>query len=145
MAILGAFSLLTVLIFIAAYVVTSFGYYKALKRLGYQNAWLAWIPIANLYALADVAANGEESINVIGTLEVPAMVYKLWWLAMLVFYFVPVIGWLLTIIFRIIFLGDVFMRLFARIDNVTRQEEQVLGYIAGFIPFVAVVKFIVAK
>lgn len=44
------------------YVLTSIAHMKALKALGYDNAWMAWIPFAQQYALADVAAGNQETV-----------------------------------------------------------------------------------
>jgi hypothetical protein len=123
----------------------SLGIMKALKQLGYANAWMAWIPLANYYALADVAANKEENINLIGTLTIPVMLYKLWWLVMLVASFVPIIGSIVAIAIQVICLGHIFTRLFARIDHTQEQQQQTLAYISGLIPLVAAIKFLSIK
>ena len=45
--------IVVVLIVIAWYVVSSIAHMKALKALGYDKAWLAWIPYGVFYACAD--------------------------------------------------------------------------------------------
>ena len=83
-AILGAsigVILLCLVVVVACYVLYAVSHMKALKALGYKNAWLAWIPYGVFYACADAAAEGEgEKVKLFGSLELPAMVFKLWWI-----------------------------------------------------------------
>ena len=61
-AILGAsigVILLCLVVVVACYVLYAVSHMKALKALGYKNAWLAWIPYGVFYACADAAAEGE--------------------------------------------------------------------------------------
>jgi hypothetical protein len=145
LALLGAYALVTIIVVIAVYVVLSLGFYKALKRLGYANAWMGWVPVANLYALADVAADGQDNINVIGTVTIPAMLYKFWWAIVFVANFVPAIGSILAIAIQVICFGNIFIRLFARMSYTSQQEQQVIGYISGLLPIVGAIKFLATK
>ena len=45
---------------IAAYVLTALAYYSVANRRGLKNAWLAWIPVANVYVLGATADILEE-------------------------------------------------------------------------------------
>ena len=80
-AILGAsigIILLCLVVAVACYVLYAVSHMKALKALGYKNAWLAWIPYGVFYACADAAAEGEgEKVKLFGSLELPVMVFKL--------------------------------------------------------------------
>ena len=40
---------------IAAYVLTALAYYTVANRRGLKNAWLAWIPVANLWLLGSIS------------------------------------------------------------------------------------------
>jgi hypothetical protein len=143
---LGAvFVILSIAIAIAVYVVCSLGYMKALKRLGYKNAWLAWIPLVCNYALADAVAPGQENVNIIGTLSIPAILFKLWWVVAFVLGYIPTVGTILNIIVQVICLGYTFIKMFAIIDNTSEDQQKVLGYISGFFPIVAAIKFLVTK
>jgi hypothetical protein len=145
LAIIGAFSVVFLIIVAVVYVVTSLGTYKALKRLGYNNAWMAWIPVVNYFAMADVAAGGQQQVNLIGTLTIPATLYKLWWLVMLVAGFIPAIGGILAIVIQVICLGSIYIKMFARLEGTTEQAQQVVGYISGLIPIVGAIKFLTIK
>lgn len=144
-ALLGAYILVILAVLVVYYVVSSLAYMKALRALGYANPWMAWIPILSWYAIADAAADHEEQVTLFGSVTVPAMLYKLWWLIMFVCAWVPVVGSILSAAVRIIFLGNCFMKMYARLDHTSEKDQQVIGYISGFIPLVAVVKFLAGK
>lgn len=145
LAFLGAYMLVLLVIVIAYYVVSSLAHMKALKAVGYDKAWMAWIPFANYYALADAAADKQDSVNLFGTLSVPAMLYKFWWAIMIVLYFVPVIGSLASVVVKVVFLGNCYVKMYARLDRTSEQEQQVIGYLSGFLTIIAVVKFLAGK
>ncbi|MBO5033060.1 MAG: hypothetical protein J6C19_12920 [Lachnospiraceae bacterium] len=145
LAFLGAYLLVVVVIALAYYVVSSLAHMKALKAAGYDKAWMAWIPFANYYALADAAADHQDKVNLFGTLSVPAALYKFWWAVSIVLSFIPVIGSLASAVIKIIFLGNCYVKLFARLDRTSEQEQQVIGYLSGFLGIIAVVKFLAGK
>lgn len=45
--------LVSIVISIAVYVVQGYGYYRLYKKMGKPNAWMAWVPYVNTYALAE--------------------------------------------------------------------------------------------
>ena len=51
------------IIAIACYVIFSYAHMKALKALGYDKAWLAWIPYGCTFACADAAAKDYMNKN----------------------------------------------------------------------------------
>jgi hypothetical protein len=99
----------------------------------------------NYFAMADVAAGGQQQVNLIGTLTIPATLYKLWWLVMLVAGFIPAIGGILAIVIQVICLGSIYIKMFARLEGTTEQAQQVVGYISGLIPIVGAIKFLTIK
>ena len=111
------------IIAIACYVIFSYAHMKALKALGYDKAWLAWIPYGCTFACADAAAKDEDPV-------------------------LPFPGWLsnvLNIALNIVFMGSIYAKMFAELDGKTESEEQVLGCVSGFLPIVAVFKFLCMK
>ena len=121
------------IIAIACYVIFSYAHMKALKALGYDKAWLAWIPYGCTFACADAAAKDEDPVELFGSFTVPALLFKLWWILLLVLGFLPFPGWLSNVL------------MFAELDGKTESEEQVLGCVSGFLPIVAVFKFLCMK
>lgn len=145
LAFLGAYMVVVLVIAIACYVVFSLAHMKALKALGYDKPWMAWIPFANYYAYADSVTQGQESVTLFGNVTIPVMVYKLWWIASFVAPFIPVIGTLLSTVITVIFLGNCYVKMYARLENTPEQDQQVIGYLSGFLAIIAVVKFLVGK
>lgn len=136
------------LVGIACYVLFSLSHYKALKRLNYANAWLAWIPYVVNYAMADaVTVNDGEQIRLIGSVEIPKQLYKFWWLIAILLPFIPLgfVGTILNLALGIICGGFSYIRMYAMLDAKSESEEQVIGYISGAFPIVAVVKFLIMK
>ena len=138
------------IIAIACYVIFSYAHMKALKALGYDKAWLAWIPFACTFGCADAVAKDEDLVDMFGSFSVPAFVFKLWWIVPLVVAlpFVPFpggLGRLLTFALNIVFLGSIYAKMFAALDGKTESEEQVLGCVSGALPIVAVFKFLCIK
>ena len=118
---------------------------KALKALGYSKAWMAWIPFVRLYAFADVAADNQENVHMFGSISVPAVLYKFWWVVWIVLPFVPFIGSLASTVVLVVFLGNCYVKMYARLEGTTEQEQQVIGYLSGFLPIIAIVKFLAGK
>jgi hypothetical protein len=58
-------SLLVMIIQIAVYVFIAYCTQKYLTKLNYEKSWLAWIPIANLYAILEA---GEQEQPLVWTL-----------------------------------------------------------------------------
>ena len=54
-ATLGAFSIFFVILVIAIYVYMALALMTIAKKTNTENAWLAWIPIANIYLMTQVA------------------------------------------------------------------------------------------
>ena len=124
------------------YVIYGISHSKALKALGYDKPWMAWIPLANCWALAEVALDGEEEMKFFDSISVPAMAFKLWWLIAYAVSIVPGVGAILNLAMRVICLGTCYIKVYARLDGKSEAETQVLGYVSGFLPIIAAVKFL---
>jgi hypothetical protein len=64
-AIAGGVNLVTLLFYVAVYVFTSFCGQKILNTLNYENSWLAWVPIASIYAYLEA---GEQDQPLLWTI-----------------------------------------------------------------------------
>lgn len=133
-------SFLVFLVAVAWYVVKALAIYKLLNLYGYDKAWLAWIPYGQYYALGDVACGGAETLPLFGK-ELPELLYKLWWIAAIVLFYIPTIGVWVYWAIQILFLGTVFTKIFMDTENKTQEEARVIGYISGAVPIVAAIKF----
>ena len=140
------YTMMFMLIFTAIfYVLYGVSHMKALKALGYDKPWMAWIPLANYWALAEVVLDDEENVNLLGSFNVSAKVFKLWWLIAYAIAFVPGVGSLLNLVLHVVCLGTCYIKIYARLDGRDEGEMQVLGYVSGFFPIVAVVKFLIGR
>ena len=80
--------IITVLLLLAAlYVYTSYSWYTILRKLKYENAWLAWIPL----------------VNVIPILEVGGFHWGWFFLI-----FIPILGWIALAVMAIISVWRIF-------------------------------------
>ncbi len=133
------------IIVIACYIIFSMSHMKALKAMGYDKAWLAWIPYGVWYACADAVAGDDEQVRLFDSFEVPALVFKLWWIVPLVLNFVSFSGSLENMInfaLNLVFLGSTYAKMYAVLDHKTEKETQTIGAVSGIVPIVAVVKFL---
>lgn len=133
---------------IAVYVFQSYAHMKALKALGYDKAWLAWIPYANYYACADAVSDNQENVYLFEKYSVPALLFKIWWVIAIVIGWLPInstVIWILKSLVQIVFLGAAYTKMYARLEYKSEQETQVMGCLSGFLPIIAAIKFIAIK
>lgn len=74
---------------IVSYVISSLIYYKASKINGFSDlAYIAWIPIINVYSLFLLTAKGEDNATVRGAAKKNALIY----VGLILVSFIPLIG-----------------------------------------------------
>jgi magnesium-transporting ATPase (P-type) len=95
-AIVAIFTVIAAIIGIAFYLFTAYALYKLAQKRAIENAWLAWIPVAQMYILGQMVKKVKISNFEIPSLEI---VLPVGMLAAIVLGAVPVIGWLITIAF----------------------------------------------
>lgn len=137
-----------VIIAIALYVFSSYAHMKALNMLGYDKAWLAWIPYANYYACADAVSDNQENVYLFEKYSVPALLFKIWWVISIAIGWLPInstVIWILKSLVQIVFFGAVYTKMYARLEYKSEQETQVMGCVSGFLPIIAAIKFIAIK
>lgn len=137
---MGVLLFVLVAVSIAAYVWTALEYSKVLKALGYKNPWMAWIPLANMYALADVI-RGDDTETVVWGKSVPAMLFNFWWAISMVCCFIPGIGTVLYTVLRVVCLGNCFAYIYAAVEGKEVDEVKGIAIASGFIPIIALIKF----
>lgn len=85
---LGAFAFMFVMLFLVAlYVYAALALMAIAKRTKTENAWLAWIPIANIYLMTQVAeVSGWFTllvlagfVPILGSLVIAIFTIWLWW------------------------------------------------------------------
>ena len=144
-AILGAYLIIVLMIVVVCWVLYGISHMKALKAVGYDKAWMAWIPYANMWALAEVALDGDESVTLFGSFNIPEIAFKIWWVIGLVLSFIPTVGSLLNLVLTVICLGTCYIKMYAKLDGRDEKDVQALGYVSGFFPIIAVFNFLFGK
>jgi len=90
---------LFVIIGIVLHILMALGLYKMAQNRGIENAWLAWIPVANLYILGKLIGS-----LAIGSWEVPSVELFLPIACVVagILGQIPVIGWLISLAFAVL-------------------------------------------
>lgn len=101
----GIFALITLILSIILYVLSSIGLYKLATNQKINNPWIAWIPIANLYILGSIIKNIK-----IDSYEIPKieLVLPIGCLLSILLSPIPLIGWVISIAYFVLFLISVF-------------------------------------
>lgn len=129
---------------IAVYVLYGISHMKALKAMGYDKAWAAWIPFFSSYALADCIPETKENVNMFG-LSIPGQVFKFWWLVSFVVAYVPAVGGILSLVVTILCAGFCYTSIYSILEGKSKDEVKVVGYLSGWINIIAIVKFFAYK
>lgn len=137
----GIFLFLLVVVGIGCYLLMAFGIQKMLKTLHYDKTWMAWIPLANLFAIAQVASRGQDEMKIFN-FQLPTVVMGLWWIVYFVLGRIPHVGTLLATACQVICLGTCFINIYAMLDGKSEEEEKAIGFVSGLIPIIAVIKFL---
>lgn len=98
-AALAVFGFFGVIIGIAVYVFYAFSLFKLAQKRGVENAWLAWIPIAQFYIIGKLVKTVK-----ISTFEVPSLeiVLPVGFLAVMLLGAIPLIGWLIYLAYLVV-------------------------------------------
>lgn len=140
--------LLSLIISIAFYVFQSAAHMKALQRLGYHSAWLAWIPYVQYYACADAVCDKQEQVFLFNKLSAPAWLLKFWWVLTFAVNWLSVNAFIVTVLklaLQVFFLGAVYTKMYARLEYKAEEDTQVIGCISGLLPIIASIKFIMLR
>lgn len=109
------------------YVAFSWSHMKALKALGYDKAWLAWIPFGVLFACSDAVTGDADQVRMFNSFEVPAAVFKFWWIAQLALWVLSLSGPLATLInlaLNITFYGCTYAKMYALLERKAEEETR---------------------
>ena len=139
----GAFVFLAIF-GIAVYVLYGMSHMKALKAMGYDKAWAAWVPFFNTYALADCIPETKEKVEIFG-ISIPGTVFKFWWLIGIVATWIPVVGSILSLVINFLGAGYCYTSIYSNLEGKSKDEVKVVGHISGLINIVAIVKFFTYK
>ena len=132
---------LGVIFSIALYVLYGFSHMKALKMMGYQNAWAAWIPFYKSYALADCIPETKGEVKM-ASLSIPGDLFKFWWILSFLVGFIPGIGTLASIAINIFCGGFCYTSIYSILERKPKNEVETIGYLSGWLNIIASFKFL---
>ena len=132
MSMTGVFAKISV-IGLALYLVASFARYKYLRIRSYENAWMAFIPIANIWALVEATYGKSDRINTYGW-DAPAIVLKLWpmvtYVIAIVINVIPFIGNVLSLLLSVLNIAVLVMIFKDMMEHLEKPQETVMAVIA---------------
>ena len=132
MALSGGFALASI-IAIALYLVASFARYRYLRIRSYERAWMAFIPIANVWALVEATYGRRERINIYGW-NASSTVLKLWpmvtYILALVINVIPIIGGILSILLTVLNIAVLVMIFKDMMETLEKPQENVVAVLA---------------
>jgi len=120
---------------VVLYICHALVHMRALKELGFQNPWMAWVPILNFYALAK-SIEEEETTNVVADVKVPTTYFNWWIVVAIIVNFIPVIGNILLLAMCLLCQGYVYKQMFSRLEKKDEAQVQTIAYVSGLIPIV---------
>ena len=131
-AMTGVFIVVSI-IALALYLISAFARYKYLKIRSYENAWMAFIPIANIWAIVEATYGRKEKIIIYGW-EAPAIVLKLWpivtYALALIINIIPIIGNILSMLLFVLNVAVMAMIFKDMMEQLNRPQEMVMAVIA---------------
>ena len=147
MAISGVFAIASVT-GLALYLVASYARYRYLRIRSYERAWMAFIPIANIWALVEATYGRRERINIYGW-DAPAMVLKLWpmvaYVIAAVISMIPVVGSIVSILITILNIAVLVMIFKDMMENLEKPQDNVIAVVAVIFHIVSDIMIISAS
>ncbi|MCR5235829.1 MAG: hypothetical protein K6E34_01335 [Lachnospiraceae bacterium] len=138
-AIAGVFAVAAV-IGIILYLIASIARYRYLRIRSYENAWMAFIPIVNIWAVVEATYGRRERINIYGW-DAPATVLKLWpivtYALALVINVIPMIGSVLSLILTVLNIAVLAMIFKDIMEQLDKPQETVTAVIVVIVHIVA--------
>jgi hypothetical protein len=104
---------------------------------------MAWLPLLQMYALADVTRD-EDGFAYVFNKQVPGMLFNFWWLIAFFVAMVPGIGPLLSLAMQVICMGSCLIPIYATIDDKSESDVTAFAFVSAFFPIIWVIKFLTA-
>ena len=143
-AMIGVFAVAAVIAFIF-YVVGAIASFKYLKVRSYENSWMAFIPIVNIWALVEATYGTDETVNIYGW-DAPSIVLKLWSIVMsvlaMVISMVPAFGSALSTLLTILNVAVLLMIYKDMMERLESPQDGFGAVIAVIIHIIADIKVI---
>lgn len=133
--------IIAAVISLVIYVLNSYSLYMILKSVGYDLAWLAWVPFCQYFAITMAFnRNNEPNINLFG-LQIPRPVAGFASLIGIVLgRIIPIIGGIFPI-FAILINGAILCEMFDICDDREPGTNMGMGIVSSLIVFVQIYQF----
>lgn len=128
-----------VVIGIVLYILFSIALSRGLAACGYGEPWMAWIPVARKYALADCAVHGMDRVY-LWDVPFPGWLFRFHWAICGILMFIPYGGWVLAVGLRIFAEGPCYAAMYAAVEGTAPGEKLLVGYLSAVIPVIPIVK-----
>ena len=133
--------LICIAVGVAMYILRALAYRKAMRLLHYRKSWMAWIPFAQHYALADAASEGAPTMKLFNA-DCPVWFFKFWFLMSYALSVFPFGGAIAGFIYRLFFQGSVFRTAYAKIENRSLGSRTAIGFFSTIIELIPIIKFL---
>lgn len=132
--------LFAVLICIAVYVATAYPLFVILKEVGYEYAWLAWIPICQYFTIV-MAFNAKDDPNLtIAGIEIPRPLAGFAGVIAGVLGNIPFIGFIFPIL-AVIVNGFILAEMYDVCEDSEPGQNTAMGIISALVGIVAIIMF----
>ncbi len=129
---------LAVILALVYLLLTALAMVKILRILHY------WLPILGVIPLLSGIVLTSAAPADYYRLPIPKRLFRLWPIVTFAMIFVPGLG-LLSRVINGLCLGYVYTLIYLKVFGTNIQTERVLGFVSGFIPFVAAIRFFSIK
>ena len=148
MAVMGMFFAVILVIMLVLYLIDAIAKYKYLRVRSYENAWMAFIPIINIWAVVEATYGNGETINMYGW-DAPAVVVKLWPIVTYVLAaainLIPFVGQFLSLALAILNFAVMLMIYRDMMERLGKQEDIALAIILVLISIAASIKILMTS
>ena len=145
LAAMGIVLAIVAVIAIIFYVVGAIASFKYLKVRSYENSWMAFIPIVNIWALVEATYGTDETINIYGW-DAPAIVLKLWsivtYALALIINMLPIVGSALSMLLTILNVAVLLMIYKDMMERLESSDDGFGAIVAVIIHIIADIKII---
>lgn len=145
---MGLFFAVLLVIMLVLYLIDAIAKYKYLKVRSYENAWMAFLPIVNIWAAVEATYGTDETINMYGW-DAPAIVVKLWpivtYLLAAVINVIPAVGQILSLALTILNVAVMLMIYRDMMERLDKREDMVIAIIAVLFSIVGSIKILMTS
>lgn len=142
---LGALMVVIVIVAIGLYVWGSLVEYHMFQMLGYDKAWMAWIPAVRDYALCDIVPCPQNTNEIVydgkGTFRIPKTLFIWLWAIGIAINFIPNVGPYLDFLLNIFYMIPVYIFVYSTFEKKAPSEALGLAIVSSIIPLVGLIMF----